>query len=130
MFYERIIFQITYWLNSRKTTQMMTNMRAIPTRTPIIAGSIVRIGSTGSCLTAEMFIKKFICVWKAISNNLIPTCAFYGAILFGKRNFIKTTNATIVPTFSFRSCCLTLFIERASFVDRSRCNEKRKLVNL
>lgn len=40
----------TYLLNSRRTTQMMTNMRAIAANIPIIAGSMYCMLGMGSFL--------------------------------------------------------------------------------
>lgn len=47
-------------LNSLRTTQIMTNIRAMPTRTPIIAGSKVLIGSSSSLCDAQMMAPSMV----------------------------------------------------------------------
>ena len=53
-FYTKKMINLKYLLNKRSTTHIMTNIRAIPTNTPIIAGSRVLVDSS-TCFTAGMY---------------------------------------------------------------------------
>lgn len=53
------MFSSTYLLNKRNTTQMMMNIRAIPAKIPIIAGSMYLSGSRDSCFAVSEKKKKF-----------------------------------------------------------------------
>lgn len=84
---------MAYLLKSLRTTQMMMNMRAIPTRTPIIVGSIYwRLGSSTCSAVKNIFHSL-----NNLSLTILPFHIFSSAVKFYFISFIfKKRNSSFI----------------------------------